>query len=261
MDRSRFGMLVPRKLARAFRRRWAGIGTTNQIAIVVPLVVAAIGGVVAISLSGSGRSASGANARQGARIVVDGLSVDDVKQAQAIDLQVRNAGERIAYVHAVKFKILAMRELPFCPLASPFKSSYTYEVAFPDTTRAPPVIVEKRIDQVIKGDDVDRFRVLLGHPKEDLASALYQSNIELIYNEGRATSPEPVVVQLDGFWQPAGYTIIHDSRYLKCMKKLARNVLAITRLPGERSRSVERLRPEARRLERELPASASDAAR
>lgn len=262
MGRRRSRRFSLHQKASALRSWWAGIGTQNQIAIAVPLTVAVMGAAVAIGLSvqdhpssqsGPSHSAEGRQPPRGARIVVDGLSVDDMKNgAEVVDLQVRNSGAHIAYIHAVKFKIFAIRELPFCPMASPVDSSYTYEVAFPDATRPPPVVVERKIDQAIEGDDVDRFRILLGNPNGGLESTLYQSNLELIYNQGLSTEPESLVVQLEGFWEPAAYTIIGDSEYQQCLRELVRNVLAITRLPGARSSSVKRLPREARRLGREL---------
>jgi hypothetical protein len=260
---------LPLPKASALRSWWAGIGIQNQIAIVIPLTVAVIGAAVAIGLSVLDRSdpqgkpvaprgkpdnsAMSGQVSKGAWIVVDGLSVEDTGTgAQVVDLQVRNSGARVAYIHAVKFKILAIGEVPFCPLASPVRSSYTYEVAFPEASRTPPVVIEKRVDQAIEGDDVDRFRILLGNPEGGLESTLYQSTIELIYNQGLSTDPEPVVIQLQGFWEPEAYTITGDSEYRQCLRELVENTLAITRMPGERSSSVRQLLAEARRLDREL---------
>jgi hypothetical protein len=240
---------------RRLRRWWSSIGVTNQIGIVIPLMVAVIGAIVVIRSGGSDASdVPPVPSKAGAKVVVDGLTVEaSEKGGEVVDLQVRNAGDRVSYVHAVRFEVSAMREVPFCPLPSAMPSSYSYDIAFPDVGDSLPVVVEDRIDQAIEGDDVDRFRLELGNPKGGLGSMLYRAEMELVYNDDETTDPEPLVVNLDGFMEAAAYTTIGDDpAYVRCLKELTRNVIAITGLPGERSDALHELRRDAFRLAREL---------
>jgi hypothetical protein len=237
------------------RSWWSGLGSANQIAIVIPLVVAVGGGVLAIALAG-GRNDPGVLVvkERNAAVLIDGLSlIDHPDGGEVIDLQIRNAGDRVAYLHSVSFRILAMSSIPFCPHPSAIRASYTYDVAFPDPTAPERMVLDRRIDQAVPGDGVDRFRLALGFPVETLASGLYQVQVSVAYNQDRRTSPELVVVNLDGFLEPAAYTIIgSEPSYLQCLREEVQSVLQIVELPGARSHSVDELRASILRLQWEI---------
>jgi hypothetical protein len=242
-------------IARRLVLWWRGIGATNQIAIVIPLSAAIVGVLVAVPLNSDPNTLGPIRIeKRAAGISIDGLSVrDGPKGGQVVDLQIRNSGDRVAYVHNVQFHILASSEEPFCLHPYAVKSSYSYDLRFPDPSQALSQTVARRIDQAVPADDVDRFRIALGFPEGGLNAGLYQASVAVTFNDDRGSSRRLVVLRLDGFKKALAASVNgSEPSYQRCLEKAVQNVLSITSLPGQRSNSVDQLRRNTLRLQWEL---------
>jgi hypothetical protein len=228
------------------REWWKRLEIQHKIAIVVPVAVGLLGtgGAIAVAIL----SKSGPEAKRGPAVSIDGLSVLDRKSgAQIVDLQVRNSGDQIAYLRRARFTILAARSIRFCPPPFPKRVSYSYAVRLPHEVEKFPTTVEKRIDQVVRRDDADRFRFVLGTDgNPPLGSTIYQVQMTLIYNQSERVDPELLVLRLRKPWRwlafsTGGLGATGFDAITACQKRNVQNVLAMTNLPGTRSRGLSEL--------------------
>jgi len=175
-----------------------------------------------------------------ANVVIDGLSVRrGPRGGEVVDLQIRNSGTAVAYLQQARFIVQEARSIPFCPHPSPMSASYTYRIEFPHRWRRVPFVVEDRLDQVIRRDGVDRFRLSLGADGPGIRTTIYHASLVLRYNGDRETDARQLVLALDNQMKPAGAYIpgLQDSHFRQCVKRSMTDALAVFRLPGVRSAS------------------------
>ena len=138
-----------------------------------------------------------------------------------IDFEIRNTGNQLAIIRAVRVTVQQFAALPTCFSAGALVSTGTYRASLP-TNPSPGARVDIPTAQQVAPDAADRFDITLGLPATRLADPhiyIYRVAMGLLYdnsglpaNAGEAVLSLPIVPYESYFWtkQFAAHPIQHS---------------------------------------------------
>jgi hypothetical protein len=192
------------------RGRWF----KKPVVWVVTLITAVITGVLVNLVTGAVSHAGAHGAAP--NIEVDSVTAQFVPfrngipaRPVKIDFEIRNTGNQLAIIKAVRITVQQFAALPVCFSAGALVSTGTYHASLPKNP-LPGAQVDIPTAQQVAPDAADRFDITLGLPATHLADPhiyIYRVAMGLLYdnsglpaNAGEAVIPLPVAPYESYFW-------------------------------------------------------------